>query len=140
MKTKKIIDIIKTSILMLVVLTAFTACTEDDNTPGDDKSVVGKWQKYEVLDDDGNFTEGDPDEFWIFNTDGSFINEDGGSVTATGYYNVEGSRLTIYSHSVDDPDEEENYSGDYLIDNIYMTYTFTDLADGEKSTIRFKKF
>ena len=125
-------------ILMFSLLQIFTACKDEDN-PEHNKSVVGKWQKYQVLDEDGNFSEGDLDEFWILNTDGSFKNEDGGNITTIGYYTADGSQLNIYSHSIDDPDEEENYSGSYVIDNNYMTYSFTEMRDGEKSTIRFKR-
>ena len=124
--------------LLLMAIVSFTACNNDDE-PTNDTGIVGKWQKYQVLDDDGNFSEGDLDEFWIFNVDGSFINEDGGNVTTLGYYTVDDDKLMIYSHSVDDPSEEENYSGNYVIDNNFMTYSFTDMEDGEKSTIRFKK-
>ena len=129
---------IQRGILMFSLLLSFAACKDEDN-PENNRSVVGKWQKYQVLDEDGIFSEGDLDEFWILNTDGSFKNEDSGNITTIGYYTADGSQLNIYSHSIDDPDEEENYSGSYLIDNNYMTYSFTDMRDGEKSTIRFKK-
>lgn len=123
---------------MLSMLLTFTACN-DDPQPEEGHSVVGKWQKYQILDDEGNFSEGDLDEFWIFGADGSFKNEDGGSITTTGYYIVDGSELMIYSHDIDDPEEEENFSGSYIIDSDYMTYSFIDMKDGDKSTIRFKK-
>lgn len=113
----------------------------DDNEPESDsgESVVGRWQKYQVMDSNGDFSEGDLDEFWIFYADGSFKNEDSGSITTTGYYTVEGSMLNIFSHSTDDMEEEENFSGNYVIEDEYMTYTFTDLRDGEELTIRFKR-
>lgn len=129
---------IQRGILMFSLLLCFTSCKDEDN-PENNRSVVGKWQKYQVLDEDGIFSEGDLDEFWILNVDGSFKNEDSGNITTIGYYTADGSQLNIYSHSIDDPFEEENYSGHYVIDNNYMTYSFTDMRDGEKSTIRFKK-
>lgn len=124
--------------LLLVAIVSFTACNDNDD-PADDMGIVGKWQKFQVMDGEGNFSEGDLDEFWIFNVDGSFKNEDGGNLTTSGCYIVEGSKLMIYSKSVDDPSEEENFSGNFIIDNNFMTYSFTDMKDGEKSTIRFKK-
>ena len=129
---------IQRGILMFSLLLSFTSCKDEDN-PENNRRVVGKWQKYQVLEEDGTFSEGDLDEFWILNADGSFKNEDGGNITTIGYYTADGSQLNIYSHSIDDPVEEENYSGSYVIDNNYMTYSFTDMRDGEKSTIRFKK-
>lgn len=138
MKKKKNFTMIQKSVLVLSVFLTFITCTDDHKPEGGD-SIVGKWQKYQVLDENGNFSEGDLDEFWIFNADGSFRNEDSGSITTAGYYIVEGIQLMIYSHSIYDPDEEENFSGNYVIDNNYMTYSFTDMRDGEKSTIRFKR-
>ena len=129
---------IQRGILMFSLLLSFTSCKDEDK-PEHNKSVVGKWQKYQVLDEDGIFSAGDLDEFWILNIDGSFKNEDSGNISTIGYYTVDGSLLTIYSHSIDNPDEEENYSGSYVIDKNYMTYSFTDMRDGEKSTIRFKR-
>ena len=139
MNKKKNFVMIQQWILMLSVFLTFTACTDDNKPEENDNNVVGKWQKYEVLDDEGNFEEGDLDEFWIFNADGSFKNEDGGSITTIGYYSIEGNKLNIFSHSVDDPDEEENFSGNYRVDQNYMTYSFIDMKDGEESTIRFKR-
>ena len=129
---------IQRGILMFSLLLCLTSCKDEDN-PENNRRVVGKWQKYQVLEEDGIFSEGDLDEFWILNVDGSFKNEDSGNITTIGYYTADGSQLNIYSHSIDDPVEEENYSGSYVIDNNYMTYSFTDMKDGEKSTIRFKK-
>ena len=125
--------------LLLMAIVSITACNDDNEEPTKDTGIEGKWQKYQVLDDEGNFTEGDLDEFWIFNVDGSFENEDGGTVTTTGYYTVDGNRLMIYSRSVDDQDEEENFSGNYVLDNNYMIYSFIDLNNGDTSTIRFKR-
>lgn len=138
MKAKMCLTKSKIGVLMLLAALSFQACNTEDE-PSESEDIVGKWQKYQVLDDNGNFSEGDLDEFWIFNADGSFQNEDGGSINATGYYTIEGSQLMIYSHSTDETDEEENFAGNYVIDNNYMTYSFTDMRDGEKSTIRFKK-
>lgn len=138
MKKKMNFVRIQRVIIMVSLFLGFTACTED-NKPEAAASVVGKWQKFQVLDEDGSFKEGDLDEFWIFNADGSFKNQDSGNITATGYYTADGSQLNIYSHSIEDPDEEVNYSGSYVIDTNYMTYSFTDMRDGEKSTIRFKR-
>lgn len=135
---KKIFDLFMNGGIMLMLLFVLPACNNEDE-PEKTNGVIGKWQKYQVMNDDGSFSEGDLDEFWIFNADGSFENEDSGNMTTIGNYSVEGNLLTIYSHSVDDQDEEENFSGTFVIENNFMTYSFTDLRDGEKSTIRFKK-
>lgn len=135
---KKNFAMLQKCVLAFSSFLILTACTED-NKPESGEDIVGKWQKYQVLDNNGNFSEGDLDEFWIFNADGSFKNEDSGNITTTGYYTVDGSQLMIFSHSIDDPDEEENFSGNYVIDNNFMTYSFTDMRDDEKSTIRFKR-
>ena len=103
-------------------------------------AIIGEWQKYKVMLDDGTFETGDLDEFWIFNADGSFRNEDGGAITAIGTYKiVNDTQLTINSNSVEDPSREENFSGTFVIDGVLMTYEFTDLSDGYNSTIIFKK-
>ena len=138
MKKKMNFTMIQKCVLIFSLSLIFIAC-KDDNKPEMLNSVVGKWQKYQVMDNNGNYSEGDLDEFWIFTADGYFTNEDSGHITTEGYYTVEGNQLKIYSHSIFDPEEEENFSGKYVIDNDFMTYSFTDLRDGEKSTIRFKR-
>ena len=121
----------------------FVSCNDDNDEPENSdvtkNELIGKWQKYAILDEDGSLTDGDPDEFWVYNADGSFQNIDGGEVTTIGTYKTEGQILTIYSHSVDDPNDEENFRGSFVINGDQMTYSFEDLIYGDTATIIFKK-
>lgn len=82
---------------------------------------------------------GDLDEFWIFEANGSFQNEDGGEITTVGTYEINGNNLSIYSHSVDNPNELENFSGEFSFSDGHMLYDYLDLETGDKSKILFKK-
>lgn len=119
------------------------SCGDDQDSPGSseemNKTILGKWQKYARLEADGSLSGGDPDEFWIFNTDGSFENEDGGEVTAIGTYKVDGNTLTIMSRETDGDRNEENFTGTFKIEGKYMDYTFTEIGDNEFTTYRFLK-
>ena len=120
-----------------------TSCGDDKDLPDSpdagNKEILGKWQKYATVEDDGSLSGGDPDEFWIFNADGSFINEDGGAVTTTGTYKVEGNTLTILSKEIDGDREEENFTGTFRIEGKYMDYTFTEIGYNDFTTYRFLK-
>lgn len=135
----------KTAAWLLIATFCVTvsSCGDDDDdvyVPGaDSSSIVGKWQKFATVESDGSLSGGDPDEFWIFNCDGSFVNEDGGNVTTRGTYTVDGSTLTIMSREVDGDLEEENFTGTFKIDGKYMDYTFTEIGDDDYRTYRFLK-
>lgn len=101
--------------------------------------IVGKWQKYGTVQTDGSLSGGDPDEFWIFNSDGSFVNEDGGDITTNGTYTVDGDKLTIISREVDGDGQEENFTGTFQIDGSFMDYTFTEIGKNDYTTYRFLK-
>lgn len=118
------------------------SCGEDNDAPysgGAEKEIVGKWQKYAVVENDGSLSGGDPDEFWIFNADGSFVNEDSGEITAKGNYIIDGHNLTITSREIDGDREEENFTGTFKIEGLYMDYTFTETGKGNFITFRFLK-
>lgn len=102
-------------------------------------AIVGKWQKYGRVEADGSLSGGDPDEYWIFNSDGSFINEDSGEITTSGTYSIEGNKLTIMSRQVDGDFEEENLTGTFKIEGKYMDYNFTEIGDDDYTTYRFLK-
>lgn len=136
--------------LILFSIAVFTACEKDDNSQGsvspgggntNPGSIVGKWQKYQSIQPDGEISSGDPDEFWIFNSDGSFQNEDGGAITTIGTYTTNGNDLLIESRSVDNPLDRENFAGTYSIDNGFMTYKFVEIGFESYGyiTIKFKK-
>ena len=134
---------LKGCLMLLFLSLPFASCdktngSENEPNPNPD-NIVGKWQKYQVLDDDGIWIPGDLDEFWIFNADGSFRNEDGGETTTVGTYQITGTTLTIFSHSIDDPDDVENFSGEFTFTNGFLNYDFYDLETGEESAILFKK-
>lgn len=81
----------------------------------------------------------DPDEFWIFEADGSFQNEDGGEITTIGTYKIEGNILNVYSHSIDYPDELENFSGVFYFIDCNLCYDYYNLLTGDKAKALFKK-
>ena len=130
-------------LIMSLFCTIPTACGEDKDEPGtpdaQESSIVGKWQKYAMVAADGSLSEGDPDEFWIFNKDGGFVNEDSGAITTRGTYTVEGSILTIISKEVDGDRRDENFTGTFKIEGQYMDYTFTEIGDDDFITYRFLK-
>lgn len=121
-------------------MTAVSSCGDDepDNMPTQKKEIVGKWQKYGRVAEDGSLSGGDPDEFWIFGADGSFVNEDSGNLTAQGTYTVEGNVLTIMSCEIGGG-KEENFTGTFTIEGRYMDYTFTEIGDDDFTTYRFLK-
>lgn len=123
----------------VVYCSVVTACGDDD-APDDTQSIVGEWQKYQRINDDGSISEGDPDEFWVYNADGTFQNIDGGEVCDTGTYTVSGNRLTITAHEVDDASDVYVITGSFSIADGFMTYTFVYDDDPEyPETLVFKK-
>lgn len=114
----------------VVYCSVVTACGDDD-APDDTQSIVGEWQKYQRIDDDGSISEGDPDEFWVYNADGTFQNIDGGDICDTGTYTVSGNRLTITAHEVDDASNVYVITGSFSIADGFMTYTFVYDDDPE---------
>lgn len=120
---------------------SFVSCdkNEENNEPDNSISVVGKWQKYQVIEEDGTISYGDSDEFWIYQSDGTFQNEDGGNITTVGTYKVEDNVLTIYSHDIEEVSKEENFTGTFSISNGSMTYKFTEMGYSETLTYIFKK-
>lgn len=119
------------------------SCGDDKDSPEfpdvTNKEIVGKWQKFARVEADGSLSGGDPDEFWIFNADGSFVNEDSGAVTTTGMFHIEGNTLTIFSKEMDGDRQEENFTGTFSIEGKYMDYTFTEIGDNDFTTYRFLK-
>lgn len=130
--------------LMLLLSLSFLACdkneenTDENNT--NPKNIIGKWQKSQVLDEDNSWVPGDLDEFWIFKSDGSFQNEDNGAITSVGTYKINGNILTINSHSIDEPKEIENFSGEFYFRDDFMYYDYIDLETGDGSTVLFKRY
>lgn len=113
---------------------------EEPQKPGySNKDIVGKWQKYATVESDGSLSGGDPDEFWIFNSDGSFVNEDSGEITTRGSYTVEDNTLTILSREPGSEGKEENFTGTFKIEGQYMDYTFTEIGENDFTTYRFLK-
>ncbi len=124
---------------LMLLCSVVTACGDDDD-PDDTQSIIGKWQKYQRIDDDGSISEGDPDEFWVYNADGTFQNIDGGDICDTGTYTVSGNRLTITAHEVDDASNVYVITGSFSIADGFMTYTFVYDDDPEcPETLVFKK-
>jgi hypothetical protein len=122
---------------LMLLCSVVTACGDD---PDDTQSIIGKWQKYQRIDDDGSISEGDPDEFWVYNADGTFQNIDGGDICDTGTYTVSGNRLTITAHEVDDASNVYVITGSFSIADGFMTYTFVYDDDPEyPETLVFKK-
>ena len=103
-----------------------------------DYPIVGKWQKYQRINEDGSFSVGDLDEFWIFEEDGTFQNEDSGEICSIGDYTLNDNILTIHSLSTDD-NAPENFTGTVSIEANYMTYTYTVIGDDDYQSYRFKK-
>lgn len=126
--------------LPLMLLCSVVTARGDDDDPDDTQSIIGKWQKYQRIDDDGSISEGDPDEFWVYNADGTFQNIDGGDICDTGTYTVSGNRLTITAHEVDDASNVYVITGSFSIADGFMTYTFVYDDDPEyPETLVFKK-
>lgn len=124
---------------LMLLCSVVTACGDDDD-PDDTQLIIGKWQKYQRIDDDGSISEGDPDEFWVYNADGTFQNIDGGDICDTGTYTVSGNRLTITAHEVDDASNVYVITGSFSIADGFMTYTFVYDDDPEyPETLVFKK-
>lgn len=140
---KRFLPYLKTGLILLMVCVVLSSCdknrNEEDEPDTNPKNIIGKWQKYQVLNEDNIWVSGDPDEYWIFKSDGNFQNEDGGEITTVGTYQINGSVLTIYSHSVDNPNELENFSGEFYFKDGNMYYNFLDLETKEESFILFKK-
>lgn len=117
------------------------SCGDDKDSPqiSTDNELAGKWQKYATVEADGSLSEGDTDEFWIFYSDGSFVNEDGGEITTKGTYTVSDNTLTIMSREVDGDRDEENFTGTFNIYDKFMDYTFTEIGYNNYTTLRFLK-
>lgn len=130
-------------LMMAAISCMAVSCKDEKEEPqktGDaNKEIVGKWQKYGTVESDGSLSGGDPDEFWIFNSDGSFVNEDSGEITTRGSYSVEGNTLTILSREPGSEGKEENFTGTFKIDGQYMDYTFTEIGENDFTTYRFLK-
>ena len=118
-----------------------SACSDkDEENPIDNPdSIVGKWQKIGIVAPDGSVSGGDPDEFWIFEENGTFKNEDGGELTAIGNYDIRQNELTITSQEPWEGGEEENFTGTFTISNGYMDYYYTEIGENDYTTCRFKK-
>lgn len=124
---------------MLVCCYIMTSCGDDDDDPNNVSAIVGKWQKYQRINDDGSISDGDPDEFWVYNADGTFQNIDGGDLCEEGTYSVSGNTLTITAHEVNYPEDSYIITGTFRIENGLMTYTYVYDDDPESDTLVFKK-
>ena len=144
MDKKNLLMYLKGGLMFLMISIAFTSCDKKDEVDEDapntnPKNIIGRWQKSQMEYEDNTWGPGDLDEFWIFMSDGSYQNEDGGEITAVGNYKINGNILSIYSHSVDDPKEVENFSGEFYFSNGHMFYDYYDLETGDESKVLFKK-
>lgn len=108
---------------------------EPDNPQEESRTdIIGKWQKYRYVEDDGSLSVADYDEFWIYGKDNSFMVEDGGEITDRGTYKTDGSTLIIYQYSVDDPTERRELRGYYEIKDGYMNYQYAEVGEDEGYT------
>ena len=144
MEKKNFLMYLKGGLMILMLSLMFASCdkkedVEEDEPNTNPKNIIGRWQKSQMEYEDNTWGPGDLNEFWIFMSDGSFQNEDGGEITAVGTYKINGNILSIYSHSVDDPNELENFSGEFYFSNGHMFYDYYDLETGEESKVLFKK-
>lgn len=112
---------------------------DEPENPHPEATVVGKWQKYQRVEDDGSLSSGDPDEFWIFEKDDKFAVEDGGSITDIGTYDINGKTLIITYQSVDEPEYTETLRGIYEIKDGYMNYQYTVVGEDDYVEYRFRK-
>ena len=141
---KKIFFIyLKGALTLLLISLICISCDKKDWT-GDGpntipKNIIGRWQKFQMEYGDNGWRPGDLDEFWIFKSDGSFQNEDGGEITTVGRYQINGNILSIYYHSTDKPYELEIFSGEFYFSNGHMYYDYYNLETGEESKVLFKK-
>ena len=141
-------SITKTMLISLPLLAVMTVSCGDDNDKDKDEpeapkeeeinSVVGTWQKYQRVQDDGSLTSADPDEFWIFDEDKSFLIEDSGNITDAGTYSIDGNILIITMSNLSDPREIERYRGFFEIKDGYMNYQYAD-SDNDWREYRFRK-
>ena len=130
---------------LALILCIATACGDnEDNEPQNPDepdpytSIIGKWLRYQRINDDGTISPGDLDEFWIFYTDGSFEKEDGGELTSMGNFTISGDNLSIYSVSIPH-NEPRNLTGKLRFENGSMFYTYTDVGKNDYMTYRFIK-
>lgn len=141
------LNAIKRTLVATMPLLAFMAisCGDDKNEepenpqPDESAAIVGKWQKYQRVLPDGTLTEGDPDEFWIFEKDNTFSIEDGGDITDEGTYKTEDKNLIIKTYSIDDPREREELRGFYEIKDGFMNYQYTVVGEDDYVEYRFRK-
>ena len=144
MEKKNFLKYFKGGLMILMLSLIFASCdkkedVEEDEPNTNPKNIIGRWQKSQMEYEDKTWGVGDLDEFWIFKSDGSFQNEDSGETTTVGTYKINGNILSIYSHSIDDPNELENFSGEFYFSNGHMFYDYYDLETGEESKVLFKK-
>ena len=144
MEKKNFFKYFKGGLMILMLSLMFASCDKKDDVDEDEpntnpKNIIGRWQKSQMEYEDKTWGVGDLDEFWIFKSDGSYQNEDSGEITAIGTYKINDNILTITSHSVNDPKEVENFSGEFYFSNGHMYYDFYNLETGEESRILFKK-
>lgn len=130
--------------LPLVAFMSFSCGDDKEDEPENPKpeetvTIIGKWQKYQIVNDDGSLSGGDPDEFWIFEKNNNFSIEDGGEITDMGTYRVDGKMLIIKQYSVSDPNESEELRGVYEIKDGYMNYQFTVVGEGYSAEYRMRK-
>lgn len=111
----------------------------DDSQSGQTTAIIGKWQKYQRVLEDGTLTTGDLDEFWIFEKNNNFMVEDGGEITDAGTYKIDGMTLTISMYDVEDPSERQELRGFYEIKDGYMNYQFTYVGEDYRAEYRLRK-
>lgn len=141
---KKSVSYFRNGLMLSLAFMAVSACDKNDvekidEPKSDIENIIGKWQKYQVLDNDNKWIKGDYDEFWVYKSDGTFQNEDGGVIVTIGTYQINGSILTIYSRTLYEPYDVENFSGEFYFNNGYMQYDYFNLETGDKAITLFKK-
>lgn len=139
----------KRALLIVMPLLAIIAisCGDDNKKedepenpqPDETASIIGKWQKYQRVNDDGSLSSGDPDEFWIFEKNNDFSVEDGGEITDIGTYKIEGKTLTIKTYSVSNSTDFEELRGFFEFKDGYLHYQFTEVGENDYIEYRFRK-
>lgn len=142
MTKKKFFINFKGGLILMLISLFISSCDKkgESNEPQiNNKDIYGKWQQYEVVAEDNSYVPGNPDIIWIFNSDGSFQCENSGVIRTTGTYQIVGTLLTIYSHSVENSNFMEHYSGEFILSHGLLYYDYFNLRTGDEYIQGFKK-
>lgn len=126
--------------MLVTLLCGFaTSCGDDDNdTLGETNSIVGSWQVYQIVEDDGSVSDGDQEEIWVYESNGAFKSLYNGIVCDEGTYKVLDDALTI--NIIDENNDSWSLNGKFEIKNNLMTYTYSSSdAPNDHETIVFKR-